>query len=60
MKEGTKFVNHLNVFNTLMCQFTSIGVKMEEEDKEIMLLCSLPNSRDHLVTTVTYSTTKYL
>jgi len=35
MKEGTKIDDHLNTFNTLLCQLTSIGVKFESEDKEI-------------------------
>lgn len=56
MKEGTKIVNHLNVFNTLMCQFTSICFKIKEEDKAVMLLCPFLDSWDHLVTTISYST----
>ena len=60
MKEGTNIVYHLNVFNTLMCQFTRIRVKIEEEDKAIMLLCTLPESWDHLVTIIIYSTTNSL
>lgn len=60
MKEGTKIVDHLNVFNTLMCQFTSIGVKIEEEDKADMLFCTLPKTWDHLVTTISYSAVESL
>jgi hypothetical protein len=48
MKEGTKIVDHLNVFNTLICQLSSMEVKYEDEDKEVTLLCSLPESWDHL------------
>ena len=44
MKEGTKFVDHLNTFNTLIFQLTSMEVKFEDEDKAIKLLCSLPES----------------
>ena len=43
-----------------MCQYTSIGVKIKEEDKEVMLMCTLPKSWDQLVTTISYRTTKYL
>ena len=60
MKEGTNIVDHLNVFNTLLCQLTSIGVKMEEEDKVVTLLCSLPNSWDHIVTSISFSTADVL
>jgi hypothetical protein len=47
MKEGTKIVDHLNVFNTLICQLTSMDVKIDEEDKTVMLICSLLESWDH-------------
>ena len=57
MKEGTKIIDHLNVFNTLICQLTSMEVKFEDEDKEVMPLCLFPESRDHLVTTVWFNTT---
>jgi hypothetical protein len=39
MKEGTKIVDHLNVFNTLICQLSSMEVKYEDEDKAVTLLC---------------------
>jgi hypothetical protein len=56
MKECTKIVDHLNVFNTLICQLTSMDVKIYDEDKEIKLLCPLPKSSDHLVTYISFST----
>ena len=57
MKEGTKIVEHLNVFNTLICQLTSMEVKFEYEDKALTLLCFFLESWDHLVTTVWFNTT---
>jgi hypothetical protein len=39
MKEGTKIVDHLNIFNTLICQLTSMDVKYEDEDKEVTRYC---------------------
>jgi hypothetical protein len=58
MKEGTEIVDHLNTFNTLLVQLTSMGVKFESEDKEITLLCSFPASWDHFVTSISFSTTE--
>jgi hypothetical protein len=55
MKEGTKFVDHLNTFNTLIVQLTSMQVKFEYEDKAITLLCSFPESWDNLVTSISFS-----
>jgi hypothetical protein len=57
MKEGTKIIDHLNVFNTLICQLNSMDVKYEDEDKAVTLLCSLPESWDHLVIYMWFSTT---
>jgi hypothetical protein len=57
MKEGMKIVDHLNTFNTLLVHLTSMGVKFESEDKAITLLCSLPKSWDHFVTSISFSST---
>jgi hypothetical protein len=55
MKEGTKIVDHLNTFNTLLVQLTSMGMKFESKDKAITLLCSFPESWDHFVTFISFS-----
>jgi len=57
MKEGTKIVNYLNVFNTLICKLSSMEVTYEDVDKVVTLLCSFPKSWDHLVTTMWFSST---
>ena len=55
MKEGTSIADHLNAFNTLLVQLQSIEVKIPSEDKAINLLCSLPESWDHFVTSISLS-----
>jgi hypothetical protein len=60
MKEGMKIADHLNVFNTLICQLNSMDVKLDDEDKAVTLLCSLPESWDHFVTSISFSTTETL
>jgi hypothetical protein len=60
MKEGTQVVDHLNTFNTLVVQLTSMEVKIEDEDKVITLLCLLPESWDILVTSISFNSTDVL
>ena len=57
MKERTKIANHLNTFNTLTVQLTSMEDKFKDEDKAITLLCSLPKSLDKIVTSISFSST---
>ena len=52
--------DHLNTFNTLLVQLESIEVKFESEDKFVTLLCSLPNSWDHFVTSISLSSSETL
>jgi hypothetical protein len=60
MKEGTKVDDPLNTFNTLIVQLSCMEVKFEDEDKAIILLCSLPKSWDNLVTSISFISTKVL
>ena len=60
MKEGTMITDHLNTFNTLLVQLESIEVKFESEDKAVTLLCSLPESWDHFVTSISLSSSETL
>ena len=44
MKDGDSMTEHLNAFNTVVSQLSSIDIKISDEDKCISLLCSLLDS----------------
>jgi hypothetical protein len=52
--EGSDLMEHLNVFNQLVADLARREVTVDDEDKAIILLCSLPPSYEHVVTTLTY------
>lgn len=54
MQEGGDLKSHVNTFNSILFDLTQLGVKVDDDDKFITLLCSLPSAYDHLVTTLTY------
>ena len=60
MKEGTKIAGHLNVFNTLIRQLSSMDVKIDDEDKSDNLLCTIPESWGQVVSSIILSTTDTL
>ena len=60
MKERTKIAYHLNVFNTLICQLSSMDVKIDDEDKAVDLLCTLLESWGQVVSSISLSTTDTL
>ena len=54
MQDGEDLAEHINVFNQLVADLAKVDVKVDDDDKAIILLCSLPSSYEHLVTTLTY------
>ncbi|VFQ72130.1 unnamed protein product [Cuscuta campestris] len=54
MAEEANFNGHLDEFNKITTELESIDVKIEEEDKALLLLASLPSSFDNIVTTLLF------
>ena len=52
MEEGSALDQHINVFNQIISDMNQVDVKFEKEDIALMLLNSLPESYDNLVTTL--------
>ena len=57
MKDGDSVTEHLNAFNTVVSQLSSVDIKISYEDKCFSLLCSLPDSWDNLVIAIGSNTT---
>lgn len=51
-KEGSKMIQHIDAFNKLIADLLNLDEEIEEEDKALILLNSLPDSYDHLATTL--------
>ena len=52
MAEGLTLDQHINVSNHIISDMNRVDVKFEEEDMALILLNSLPESYDNLVTTL--------
>jgi hypothetical protein len=57
MRDGDSVKDHLNSFNTVVNQLVSVEIKISDEDKCMILLCSLPDSWDSLVVSIGSNTT---
>ena len=55
MAEGTPVQRHLNDFNSILVDLESLDVKIEDEDKAILLVVSLPPSYKHFKEIMLYS-----
>lgn len=58
IQEGYDLKQYINFFNCIITSMTRLGMKINDKDKTIILLCSLLYYYDHLVTTLTYE--KYI
>ena len=47
-------MGHIQRFDWMSMDLLNIGMDLEEEDKSLLLLCSLPRCFDPLVTTLLY------
>jgi hypothetical protein len=56
MSDDSSVTEHLNAFNTIIIQLSSVDIKIIEEEKCISLLCSLPDSGDRLVVDIRSNT----
>ena len=54
VNEGTAVLDNLNFFNKIIIELLAVDVKINKEDKALILLSSLPESYDHIVTTMLY------
>jgi len=54
MMEEVDFNQHLDEFNKIIMELTSLEVKIEDEDKSLLLLASLPSSYYNIVTTLLF------
>ena len=54
MNERTTVLKHLSFFNKITSEFLVVDVKIDEKDKVLILLISLSESYDHIITTMIY------
>ena len=55
VSEGGSFTNHLNEFNTVINKLCSVGVKFDDEVRDLLILSSFPERWNGLVMGVSNS-----
>ena len=55
MKEGASVVENLNEFNTITSQLASIKIVLDDEIISIILMCSMPDSWDNFIVSISSS-----
>ncbi|KAH9750404.1 hypothetical protein KPL71_013868 [Citrus sinensis] len=53
-KDGTALKDHLDEFNKLILDLENVNIDLEDEDRALILLSSLPDSYEHFVDTLLY------
>ena len=51
-RSGISMTKHLNDFNNIIIDLQNLDFEILNEDKTLLLLNSLPNMYDHLITTL--------
>ena len=60
MSEGTFFSSHIDEFEYIMMDLHNRDVIIDDEDKALLLLCSLPHSYRHFRETMLYGKILFL
>jgi len=54
MIERIAVLEHLNFYKKVINELLTVNVKIDKEDKALIILSSLPESYDHIITTILY------
>jgi len=57
-KKGTSMNEHRNDFNKMIADLKTLDMEIDDKDKALLLLNSLPDTYEHLVTTLLYGKEK--
>nr|GEW65313.1 putative reverse transcriptase domain-containing protein [Tanacetum cinerariifolium] len=57
MSESTQVKDRLDTFNRIILDLQGVGVKLDDEDQALILICSLPGSYENFVDTMLYGRT---
>ena len=59
MDGGSIAESNLNAFNMLIAQLNFVGDKIDDQDKCMLMLCSFPDSWDHLFMAIRLTTSTF-